>query len=97
MDADEGGALLVFTNLPDRGAALKLAQGLVAKRLAACVNVLSGCTSVYRWEGTVEQTDDRALRLSEAVGRGVRELRRFPGVRGCASHDHQRNRADRDQ
>ena len=46
--------LLVLTNLPDRGSALELAKTLVEKRLAACVNVLDGCTSVFRWEGTVQ-------------------------------------------
>lgn len=46
--------LLVLTNLPDRAAALALASALIEKRLAACVNVLAECTSVYRWEGKVE-------------------------------------------
>jgi len=46
--------VVVLTNLPDRAAALKLAQELVARRLAACVNVLADCTSVYRWKGSVE-------------------------------------------
>lgn len=53
-DADQ--CLLVLTNLPDRETALKLAQSLIGKRLAACVNVLDGCTSVYRWQEEV-QTD----------------------------------------
>ncbi|MCC6532207.1 MAG: divalent-cation tolerance protein CutA [Burkholderiales bacterium] len=46
--------LLVFTNLPDRDRALDLADKLVARRVAACVNVLAQCTSVYRWKGEVE-------------------------------------------
>ncbi|HTS53307.1 MAG TPA: divalent-cation tolerance protein CutA [Burkholderiales bacterium] len=46
--------VLVFTNVPDRETARKLADGLVAVRLAACVNLLAECTSVYRWKGTVE-------------------------------------------
>ena len=41
-------ALVVFTNLPDRDSALALAHYLVEQRVAACVNVLDGCTSVYR-------------------------------------------------
>ena len=100
MDADEGSALLVFTNLPDRSAALKLAQGLIDKRLAACVNVLSGCTSVYRWEGTVEQTDEvpvliktRASRYAE-IEAAIRSLHPYelpeviavPVVRGLADY-----------
>ncbi|UCH48016.1 MAG: divalent-cation tolerance protein CutA [Betaproteobacteria bacterium] len=46
--------LLVLTNLPDRDGALQLAKALVEKRLAGCVNVLDGCTSVFRWEGAVQ-------------------------------------------
>ncbi len=53
MAGDEP-TLLVFTNMPDRTAALALARALVDRRLAACVNVMSPCESVYRWQGGVE-------------------------------------------
>lgn len=48
----------MITNLPDRAAALQLAHELIARRLAACVNVLAECTSVYRWEGKVENATE---------------------------------------
>jgi len=51
-------ALVVLTTLPDRAAALQLAEELLARRLAACVNVLAECTSVYRWEGKVENATE---------------------------------------
>jgi len=47
-------ALLVLTNLPDADTAQALAAHLVATRLAACVNILPSCRSIYRWNGTVE-------------------------------------------
>ena len=47
-------ALLCLTTLPDEAAADKLAQGLVAERLAACVNILAPCRSVYRWQGAIQ-------------------------------------------
>jgi periplasmic divalent cation tolerance protein len=50
--------LLVLSNLPDRERALELARALVDGGLAACVNVLSGCTSIYRWRGAVETADE---------------------------------------
>ena len=50
--------LLVLTNLPDRNTAVKLAQDLVERRLAACVNVLAACTSIYRWKGAVENAQE---------------------------------------
>lgn len=48
--------ILIFTNLPDRAAAILLAEKLVDERLAACVNVLAECTSVYHWQGKTEST-----------------------------------------
>ncbi len=48
--------ILVVTNLPDQASAMALAHKLVDERLAACVNVLDGCTSVYRWQGKNEST-----------------------------------------
>lgn len=44
-------AILVLTNLPDQQSAEKLAQHLITEKLAACVNILAPCTSVYRWQG----------------------------------------------
>lgn len=50
--------LLVLTNLPDHEAAAKLARALIEEKLAACVNILAACTSVYRWNGVVENADE---------------------------------------
>jgi periplasmic divalent cation tolerance protein len=51
-------AYLVITNLPDRDSADQLAHALIDKRLAACVNVLSPCRSVYRWQGKTEDAEE---------------------------------------
>jgi periplasmic divalent cation tolerance protein len=53
--------LLVFTNMPDQASAEILAASLVEQRLAACVNVLAHCNSVYRWKGEVEATSEVPL------------------------------------
>ena len=50
MTEEADRCLLVVTNLPDRDSAMELARSLVGKRLAACVNVLNGCSSIYRWQ-----------------------------------------------
>jgi periplasmic divalent cation tolerance protein len=53
--------LLVLTNLPDRAAAERLAQMLIEKRLAACVNILAPCRSVYRWKDAVQQDEEHPM------------------------------------
>lgn len=55
-------ALLVLCTCPDAESAQRIAQQLVSSRLAACVNILPGLTSVYRWDDAV-QTADEALLL----------------------------------
>lgn len=53
--------LVVLTTLPDRGAATTLARELVERRLAACVNVMAECTSIYRWQGAVQEAQEVPL------------------------------------
>lgn len=53
--------LFVLTNLPDAAQAEALATLLIEKRLAACVNILAPCRSVYRWNGAVEHADEVPL------------------------------------
>ncbi|HEU4646424.1 MAG TPA: divalent-cation tolerance protein CutA [Burkholderiales bacterium] len=54
-------ALLVLTNLPDRAAAEKLADALIEKRVAACINILAPCRSVYRWQGAVQHDEEHPV------------------------------------
>jgi periplasmic divalent cation tolerance protein len=45
---------IVLSTCADREEAERIAQALVEQRLAACVNILPGVQSVYRWQGAVE-------------------------------------------
>lgn len=53
--------LVVLTNLPDAASAERLARHLVEQRVAACVNQLAPCTSIYRWQGAVESATEVPL------------------------------------
>ncbi len=53
--------LIVLTSAPDRAVAEKIAHALIERRLAACVNILAECTSVYRWQGKIESTGEVPL------------------------------------
>ena len=71
LSVDE--VVVVFTNLPARQAALKLAEELIARRLAACVNILAPCTSFYRWKGRAENASEVPVLIKTTKGR-------YPGV-----------------
>jgi periplasmic divalent cation tolerance protein len=53
--------LLVYCTCPDRIVAGKLATELVERGLAACVNILHGMESVYRWQGRIERENEILL------------------------------------
>ncbi|MBP9101452.1 MAG: divalent-cation tolerance protein CutA [Nitrosomonas sp.] len=51
-------AVLIISNFPDQKTATLLAEALMEQRLAACVNVLSPCVSIYRWQGKIESAGE---------------------------------------
>jgi periplasmic divalent cation tolerance protein len=63
------GTLLVLTNLPDRAAAERLADTVVEKNLAACVNILAPCRSIYRWKGAVQHDEEHPMLIKTTAER----------------------------
>ena len=53
--------ILVYTTLPSREQATKVASILVKKRLAACCNIINNVTSVYEWEAQVHVIEEVIL------------------------------------
>ncbi len=64
-----GRTLLILTNLPDEASAQALAATLVSARLAACVNMLAPCRSVYRWQGAIEFAQEIPLLIKTTATR----------------------------
>lgn len=67
----------------------RLASALVERRLVACVNIISGVTSVYRWQGAVQRDAECLLILKssreqqDAVIAAVKELHTRPRSYSC--------------
>ena len=52
---------LVLCSVPNRETAEHIAETLVSERLAACVNIIPGIVSVYRWKETIEKDGELLL------------------------------------
>jgi periplasmic divalent cation tolerance protein len=52
---------IIYMTAPNDAEARTIARVLVEERLAACVNILSGMRSVYRWEGEIQEDDEVVL------------------------------------
>ncbi|GLT22524.1 divalent cation tolerance protein [Zoogloea oryzae] len=73
--------LLVLTNLPDADSAKQVARQLVEQRLAACVNILPACTSVYRWNDAVESATEVPVLIKTT-------LARYPALQAALTELH---------
>jgi periplasmic divalent cation tolerance protein len=62
-------ALLVMTTAPDIATAQKIARALVERRLAACVNILAPCQSIYNWQGAVEDSNEVPMMIKTTAAR----------------------------
>src|SRR5262245_4674531 len=68
-------ARIVLITAPDLETARKLARALVEARAAACVNIVPGLTSIYRWQGAVQE-DQEVLLVVKARADTLAELER---------------------
>ena len=55
------GILSVTITTASRDEAEKIGRSLVEENLAACVNILPGVTSLYRWQGRLEEAEEVLL------------------------------------
>jgi len=75
--------VLVYTTYPSIVEAERAGRVLVERQLAACVNILPGMISLYRWEGTVERGEEAVMivktraSLAEAVRVAVKDMHSY--------------------
>lgn len=74
---------IVLTTAGSRDEAQKIASALVGRQLAACVNIVPGVDSIYRWQGKVEAAHECLLVIKTtaekfaAVRDAIRELHSY--------------------
>ncbi len=83
MPAADPGIAIALTTAGSREEAERIARALVAERLAACVNVVGGVVSLYRWRGDVSRDEETLLLIKTTrerfaeVSKRIRELHSY--------------------
>jgi periplasmic divalent cation tolerance protein len=76
-------AVFVYTTYPSIVEAEAAGRALVERRLCACVNILPGMVSYYRWQGAIERGDEVVMiiktraELAEAVRAAVKQMHSY--------------------
>ena len=72
--------VILYTTWPDADTAERAAQEVVGAGLAACANILSPMTSVYRWKGKVERASEAVMILKTSTARAAGLRDRLAGL-----------------
>ena len=76
-------AVFVYTTYPSIVEAEQAGRALVERRLCACVNILPGMVSHYRWQGAIERGEEVVMiiktraALAERVRAAVKEMHSY--------------------
>jgi periplasmic divalent cation tolerance protein len=75
--------VFVYTTYPSTVEAERAGRALVERKLAACVNILPGMISCYRWEGAIERGEETVMiiktraAMAEEVSAAVKEMHSY--------------------
>lgn len=61
--------IVTLCTVPDRESGERIGHALVEARLAACVNLVPNLTSIYRWQGAVQQDSECLLLIKTTTTR----------------------------
>ncbi|UKJ72859.1 divalent-cation tolerance protein CutA [Azospirillum brasilense] len=75
--------VFAYITAGSRDEARRIGRALVEERLAACANIFDGMTSIYRWQGSIEEATETVLiaktraELFDRLAARVRELHSY--------------------
>lgn len=73
----------VYVIFADADEAERIGRQLIEERLAACINILPPCRSIYRWQGSIETAEEvpailkTSVALADALVTRVSELHSY--------------------
>ena len=71
------GIVSVYATFADEEEARRIGRLVVEERLAACVNILGACHSIYRWQGKVEEESEAAAVFKVTAGQAELLIKRI--------------------
>jgi periplasmic divalent cation tolerance protein len=72
--------VLIYSTFPNAELAESVGRRLVEQRLAACVNIIPGMTSIYNWKGALQQDAETVMIIKTRSGMAddaIAEVRRL--------------------
>ncbi len=75
---DTADVIVALSTAPDEATARRMARQLVEESLAACVNLLPGVASIYRWQGKIEDAAECMMVIKTTRAAWPRLLERLP-------------------
>jgi len=72
--------VMAITTAPSPEVGRQIVRELVERRLVACGNVLPGATSIYRWQGAIEETPETVILLKTRVEKWEELKAVFPAL-----------------
>jgi periplasmic divalent cation tolerance protein len=66
--------LIVLCTFPDQDTARSISKEIISENLAACVNLVPGVESIYRWEGKIKQAAE-VLGIFKVAVNGFKNLK----------------------
>ena len=71
------GIASIYATFSSDEEARRIGRALVEERLAACINILGPCHSIYRWQGRIEEAQEVAAIFKVAAGQAELALKRI--------------------
>lgn len=72
--------VIILCTVPNEESARQIAQTLVEEHLAACVSIVPGLRSIYRWQGHICDDPELLLLIKTRQERFARILRRLQEI-----------------
>ena len=69
--------VVIFSTVPSQEVGGNIARELVRERLAACVNLVPGLTSIYEWKGKLEEESEVLLIVKTTHGKAEPAIKRI--------------------